>query len=194
MRRKDNHETRELNDDLLDAIMAGEIDEVEELVLEEKADIHYDFSKCLRIAVEAGHYGIVLFLLNQKANINVMDGAPLRIAAEFGHNDILQLLLERGADPDLTNSYPALTVAARENNCEALKLLIQGGANVRDKNHCAIRYTRSTEALEILAKAYTSAEVEGFKNKGMFEDIPDDLFNRALNKIKILEGLRSLEK
>lgn len=92
--------------ELMNAVRAGTLDGVLLAIAHgadvEEADMHGYPGLPLRTASFAGHYDIVLTLLEHGANVNAPtaegNGAPLRLARRAKHQHIASLLLERGAE------------------------------------------------------------------------------------------------
>lgn len=92
--------------ELMNAVRAGNLDGILLAIAHgadvEEADMHGYPGLPLRTASFAGHYDIVLTLLEHGANVNAPtaegNGAPLRLARRAKHQHIASLLLERGAE------------------------------------------------------------------------------------------------
>lgn len=92
--------------ELMNAVRAGSLDGVLLAIAHgadvEESDMHGHPGLPLRTACFAGHYDIVLTLLDHGANVNAPtaegNGAPLRLARRARHQHIASLLLERGAE------------------------------------------------------------------------------------------------
>lgn len=88
-------------------------------------------------AARDGNELAVMELLGRGANINStkgghLDFSPLMWASEEGNIGMLRLLLDSGADPDLRNrrGVCALLLAANKGRPDAVRLLLNKGANV----------------------------------------------------------------
>jgi ankyrin repeat protein len=61
----------------------------------------------------------------------------LALVAAFGHNDIVRLLLDRGANPDAISpalgQVPVLQSAVFGRNLEAVRMLVEAGADVNGR-------------------------------------------------------------
>nr|BAN20704.1 ankyrin 2,3/unc44 [Riptortus pedestris] len=91
----------------------------------------------LHLAANGGHTQVAEWLLDRGADPNSICNSqlntPLHVAASGGHTDIMRLLLERGAIlecPDIDDGTP-LVSAIRHDQPEAVKLLLEYGANPR---------------------------------------------------------------
>lgn len=61
---------------------------------------------------------------------------PIWVAASFGYTDIVSLLIKHGADIEARDSYYGMTPlqrAAQQNKFEVMRVLIEGGADIRAK-------------------------------------------------------------
>jgi len=91
---------------------------------------------CLFSAAEKGHEDVVRLLLANGADPNHArardGGTALMVAAQEGHAYCIRQLLNGGADPNLTCSdgLAALMMSARICDVEAVKLLLDAGANI----------------------------------------------------------------
>ncbi|MCL7040322.1 hypothetical protein MKW94_005929, partial [Papaver nudicaule] len=82
-------------------------------------------------AITKGHLETVTYLLEKGADADVsIDCTPLHCVAETGDTRIITLLLSRGARVDVaTRRGTALRVAAGHGNPDAVKVLLDHGAN-----------------------------------------------------------------
>ena len=126
--------TKELNEQLLDAVMLGKIEEVKFLI-EKGADVNakndYDCT-AFELAVIHNHIGMIKFLVENGAD-GVMN---LTLAAAIGHLEMVKLLIEYGADIDERDDYDItpLIAAAYNGRIETVKFLIENGADINAKN------------------------------------------------------------
>jgi ankyrin repeat protein len=90
----------------------------------------------LMIASYTHHLEAVKALLAHDAEVNRHGWAPLHYAAAVGDVAIIQLLLDKSAyiDTESPNKTTPLMMAARGGNNEAVKVLIEAGADVSLKN------------------------------------------------------------
>ena len=122
--------------ELMNAIRAGNLDGVLLAIGHganlEEADMHGFPGLPMRTACFAGHYDIVLALIEHGADVNAPtaegNGAPLRLAQRAKHQHIVSLLLERGADrpcepapspKPLTKSTPLPVTEVTKNSAES---------------------------------------------------------------------------
>jgi ankyrin repeat protein len=171
---KSNSEKERLHDDLLTFIRDNDLSGVEEMILSEGADIHYNMNEALRIACEGGDYAIVEFLLSKKAFVNVMDSAPLRIAIQSHHNHILDLLIR---NIERSNKFPPLSEAVLAKNTKAVQILIEHDVDIGSKNHCALRNIKTEEIFNIIAAYYSEEQV-----REIGKDIPVESFSKEVHK------------
>lgn len=173
-----------INEDLLQAIKAKDIQKVKEL-LSRGADVNamgknifgVDNITPLSLAASDGDTEIVRLLLEKGANVNFRHplggGTPLTDAAMPGHTEIVRLLLEKGADinaKDEYMGYTALMNAAFAGRTETMRLLVEKGAGVNDKAgdgstplHIALILCR-TETVKLLLEK--GADVNAKDNNG----------------------------
>ena len=90
----------------------------------------------LMIAALKGHADIAASLIKRDADINKTGWAPLHYAATGGHLPILSLLLDNHAyiDAESPNGSTPLMMAAMYGTPEAVKLLLEAGADPLLKN------------------------------------------------------------
>ena len=118
--------------------------EIAECFLDHGADIDgrddsFQRRTALGHACDGDHRAIAALLLRGGADVNVKDGkneTPLIMAATRGHDEIIKLLLKEkeldinaALDPD--RPWTALHAAAWNNRPSSLRLLLEGGADVR---------------------------------------------------------------
>lgn len=113
-------------------------------------------------AAEAGNLEAVRLMLDSDFPIDTRgasyggwNGTALDHAAWAGHAEIVRLLLERGADFRLVHSY----------NGTAL------GAAINGASHAG--HTRGAATIDILARAYTPSELNGYISYSETEPNPD---------------------
>lgn len=90
----------------------------------------------LMLAALKGHTSLVEKLIANDADVNKTGWTPLHYAATGGHVDILALLLEHSAyiDAESPNGTTPLMMAALYGSPEAVKHLIQAGADLKLQN------------------------------------------------------------
>ncbi|MCG8340757.1 MAG: ankyrin repeat domain-containing protein, partial [Cytophagales bacterium] len=129
---------------LINAIKAGQVDEVKKL-LEEGADVNLkdrEGKAPLHWALEKGNRAIIDALLGEASiDVNNPDGdgkTPLHYAAEQGDQVSIEKLLSKGASVDRRdkNDRTALHEAVEKGDKEVVKALLAAGAtvNAKDKN------------------------------------------------------------
>lgn len=122
---------------LIQAVVAGEIDETETLI-ESGEDVHeadYNGYTSLDWAVMDGNEDMVKLLLKHKADPNFETEygmTAFMTAAQAGDPSMVELLYRAGGDPnyqELSGGYTALTYAVFSSDVETVKLLIDLGAD-----------------------------------------------------------------
>ncbi len=126
---------------LMDAIYSEEYD-IAKLLIENDSDINIvnaEGGTALMFAIQNGNKEIVEMLIGTKVNINYigLNTFPLMMAVANKSVDILQLLLDNNVEMDQQNQdgYTALMIAAENENTDALKLLIEKGADTTLKKY-----------------------------------------------------------
>ncbi len=95
----------------------------------------------LHLAAWAGHLPIVELLLDKGSdpNAEALDNmVPLAFAAQNGHTTVCSALLSAKADPNRANSKTGKTplmTATSKGKLAVVKLLIEGGADIKQRNH-----------------------------------------------------------
>lgn len=139
--------------ELLEAVHRGSIPLVEIMLKHVDADVRDLRSgrTALSFAAEAGNYDLAKLLLNHGASVNCRQYSvsahmipsgrfPLHWAT-IGNNStvVVKLLLDHGANPNARNTAgrTVLQEACKENVIEAVRVLLQNGADVngRSSNH-----------------------------------------------------------
>ena len=94
----------------------------------------------LMLAAFKGHFGLVQKLVEHDADVNKPGWTPLHYAASAGHVQILEYLLEHSAyiDAESPNGTTPLMMAAIYGSPEAVKVLIQAGADLSHKNQLGL--------------------------------------------------------
>jgi ankyrin repeat protein len=115
----------------------------------------------LMTATYEEHVDVVKLLLENRANINNVNGnieTALYIASNYGITNVMHILLEHKANTEiqeLTNGWTALHVACRNNEIEAVRLLLNAGADVDAQDHQhrkPIILTEDPEIIKLLTK------------------------------------------
>ena len=153
----------ELNTALINASEVGDLATVQVLLqtmstwdFSERADVHAEDDKALRLAATNGHTEIVQTLLQAGANVSANRYEALRYASSRGHDKIVQILLQ--ADPNIhpnSKSF-SLYLAACQGHDKIVRMLLQVGADVHDNNDSSLRYSAlygRTETVQILLQA-----------------------------------------
>jgi ankyrin repeat protein len=94
----------------------------------------------LMLAALKGHFSLVQKLVEHDADVNKTGWTPLHYAASAGHVQIIEYLLEHSAyiDAESPNGTTPLMMAAMYGSPEAVKVLIQAGADLHPKNQLGL--------------------------------------------------------
>ena len=94
----------------------------------------------LMLAALKGHFSLVQKLVEHDADVNKTGWTPLHYAASAGHVQIIEYLLEHSAyiDAESPNGTTPLMMAAMYGSPEAVKVLIQAGADLHLKNQLGL--------------------------------------------------------
>lgn len=103
----------------------------------------------LMMAALKGHLQAAKSLIARDADVNKTGWAPLHYAATNGHLDIMRLLLDNHAyiDAESPNKTTPLMMAASYGSAEAVKLLLESGADP------ALRNMQGLSAIDFAQKA-----------------------------------------
>ncbi len=148
----------ELNEELLEAALNGDMVKVE-LLIEKGVDINAKDDSgwtALIHAARHGHTEIAEFLIQKGAEVDAKDingWTALMYAAYNGHTETVELLIEKGADINAKNIYEltALMWAAMEGHIKTVKLLLQKGADIDAKT----MYTDDTALMGVASNGHT---------------------------------------
>lgn len=120
---------------LIDAVKNGEVNTVRAL-LAQKVDVNAgeaDGSTAMHWAAHMGHGQIAEALIKAGANVKAVtrNGAtPYALALNKGNASVIEILLKAGEDPKaVIAGEPAIMMAARAGNPEAVKSLLAHGAD-----------------------------------------------------------------
>jgi ankyrin repeat protein len=154
------------------AVQDGSLKAAEVLVDWPKTNVEWRSPKDespLMIASLKGHKELVRKLIARDADVNKPGWAPLHYAATGGHLDIMQLLLDENAyiDAESPNKTTPLMMAAQYGSAQAVKLLLEAGADPGLRNELglsAVEFAQKAnrrDAAEIIA-----ASIRGRQPKG----------------------------
>lgn len=123
----------------------------------------------LMMAALRGHTELVRKLIERDAHVNKPGWAPLHYAATGGHLEIMALLLEHHAfiDAESPNKTTPLMMAAHYGSPEAVKLLLDAGADTAMRNELgltAIDFAHGAnrkEVAQMIAAAVRSKQPRG---------------------------------
>jgi ankyrin repeat protein len=154
------------------AVSEGAVKAAEVLVDWPKTHVEWRNAKDespLMIASLRGHKEIVRKLIARDAHVNKPGWAPLHYAATGGHLEIMLMLLEEHAfiDAESPNRTTPLMMAAQYGSPQAVKLLLEAGADPLVKNELgmtAIDFARRAnrkDAAELIAAAVRATQPRG---------------------------------
>jgi ankyrin repeat protein len=94
----------------------------------------------LMLSALKGYLPLVKLLVERDADVNKPGWAPLHYAASGGHVPVIEFLLDNSAyiDTESPNGTTPLMMAAMYGSPEAVKVLIQTGADLNIKNHLGL--------------------------------------------------------
>ena len=128
--------THDVNKACLEAIDAGDLDEVQRAI-QRGADLRFELGRPLRLASHLGHHEIVKYLLEQGAFVNACNETKetsLHTAATQGNVKVARTLIEHGANVDAqdANCRTPLhsAVWASQVSIAIVKLLLEKGADL----------------------------------------------------------------
>lgn len=128
--------TLDVNKAYLEAIDAGDLDEVQQAI-QRGADLGFELGRPLRLASHLGHYDIVKYLLEKGAFVNACNEkkeTSLHITATQGNVKVARTLIEHGANVDaqdancLTPLHSAIW--ASQISIAIVKILLEKGADL----------------------------------------------------------------
>ncbi|GHM58178.1 MAG: hypothetical protein sL5_06130 [Candidatus Mesenet longicola] len=183
----------QLDRELLIAVESGNLNEVENLVVNKNTDVNTNVDEYgwtpLHFAASGSKFDIVKFLFDKNANIKAKDAygnTPLHIAAQYsGKLEIVEFLLDKNANGinDVTNDgLTPLHVAVKSNKLGTVKLLLDRGASI------GIKDKHNRTPLSLAAKEGYINIVQVIEQTQL--DLDEELLTAAesgdLNKIKSL--------
>ncbi len=123
----------------------------------------------LMLAALKGFTGIVQQLIDKDADVNKTGWTPLHYAATNGHLAVMQLLLDNHAyiDAESPNGTTPLMMAAHYGSVEAVKLLLEAGADPMLKNAqnlTAIDFAQSAKRQDVAEVIAASVRARQPKN------------------------------
>lgn len=123
----------------------------------------------LMLAALGGHLVLAKGLIEKGADVNKTGWAPLHYAATKGHLNIMKLLLEAHAyiDAESPNKSTPLMMAAMYGTFDAVKLLVDEGADISLKNEQGLTaqdFAKRAERQDI--QAYLAKVIDSKRPKG----------------------------
>jgi len=154
------------------ALQDGSLKVAEALIAWPKTNVEWRSTKDespLMIAALKGHKELVKKLIARDADVNKTGWTPLHYAATAGHLEIIELLLEEHAyiDAESPNKSTPLMVAAQYGSSQAVKLLLESGADPTLRNELglsAVEFAQRGNRPD--AAAMISASIRGRQPKG----------------------------
>ena len=137
-----------------------------------KTDVEFrtakDESPLMLVALK-GHVELAKKLVDRGADVNKTGWTPLHYAATGGHLDVMNLLLEHHAyiDAESPNKTTPLMMAAQYGSAQAVKLLLEAGADATLRNQLgltAIDFANKggrSDSAELIAAARRSQQPRG---------------------------------
>ncbi|MEI2312437.1 ankyrin repeat domain-containing protein [Bacillus nitratireducens] len=164
---------KSLNKAIRNAIKIGDINEVKQLIGNDKEILNTmtTFGTWLHVAVKKGHLEMVEYLINKGIDIDArggtFDASALSLAAGAGHLEIVKYLIEAGAELDvsLAKRNP-LFGAIYGGHKEVAEFLVEKGIDI------SIRYTgeniKNMDAYEY-AREFGQTEIAEYLKQKMDE-------------------------
>ena len=132
-----NNAYEELQERFFQAVDEGEVDEVENMITEEKVDPNMkEKERGTYAIIEAsahGHLPVVQLLLEKGANINsqgLENVTALMKAVQNGHSDVVRFLVVKGADKTIQNTH-GKTALDLANSAYQSNLINANGSMIR---------------------------------------------------------------
>jgi len=129
--------------DIHEAAKTGDIEQLKRILSENPSLVNSpdkDQMTPLHHAVDAGKLEAASLLIKMSADVNAVNfkkETPLHMAAYKGNADAVKLLLKHGADPtrrEMRDRIPLYLACNWGNDLETVRLLIDAGSDVNDKN------------------------------------------------------------
>jgi uncharacterized protein len=154
------------------ALQDGSLKAAEVLLASPKTNVEWRSRKDespLMIASLKGHAALVKKLIARDADVNKTGWAPLHYAATAGNLEIMQILLDENAyiDAESPNKSTPLMVAAQYGSTQAVKLLLEAGADPTLRNELglsAVEFAQRGNRPD--AASLISAAIRGRQPKG----------------------------
>lgn len=131
-------------EDIHEAAKTGDLDHLKKILSENPSLVNSpdkDKMTPLHHAIDAGNLKAASLLISHGADVNAVNfktETPLHIAAYEGNAGAVRLLLEHNADPtmrEMRDRIPLFLACNWGNDLETVRLLIDAGSDVNDKNN-----------------------------------------------------------
>jgi uncharacterized protein len=154
------------------ALKEGSLKAAEALIDWPKTNVEWRSPKDespLMMAALKGQVGLVRKLIARDADVNKPGWTPLHYAATAGNVEIIQILLDESAyiDAESPNRTTPLMMAARYGSTEAVRTLLEAGADPRLRNALGLtaidfaQQANRRDAAEMIAAAIREAQPKG---------------------------------
>lgn len=151
--------------------------EIVKLILEKVADIHKMKELAmiaLKWASNAGHFDVVKFILDLVGLVNKFDIEPIKLATIFGHFDIVKLLHQN----DININNEVLITAIEFDRLDILEFLVS--IATKENSTIALRfalYKEKTEAIKIIINSGIDISEKDLRRAAMLINLEECYMN-----------------